>query len=105
MMANKGKRMNDKKSLEPDKEYLGIPRKEIPWYPSIDDANCDGCGTCIEFCKLGTYSYNDAEDKAQVSNPYNCVVGCNGCEDKCPSEAISFPSTEVIDKVRKKYGV
>jgi len=97
--------MADKKSLEPDKEYLGIPRKEIPWFPSIKDDDCDGCGTCIEFCKLGTYSYDDGKDKAKVSRPYNCVVGCNGCEDKCPNEAISFPSTEVIDKVRKKYGV
>jgi NAD-dependent dihydropyrimidine dehydrogenase PreA subunit len=91
--------------LEPDKEYLGIPREEIPWYPSIDDKKCDACGTCVEFCKLGTFSYSSDEEEVKVSNPYNCVVGCIGCEDKCPNDAISFPSTEVIDKVRKKYRV
>jgi NAD-dependent dihydropyrimidine dehydrogenase PreA subunit len=97
--------MTGKKQLEPDKEYLGIPRREIPWYPHIDKQKCDGCGTCVEFCKLGTFSYSDEKDKAEVASPYSCVVGCIGCEDKCPNNAISFPSTEVIDKVRKKYGV
>ena len=97
--------MTEKKGLEPDKEYLGIPRKKIPWYPEIDSENCDACGTCLEFCKLGTYSYSDGKNEVKVSDPYNCVVGCNGCKDKCPNGAISFPSTEVIDRVRKKYGV
>ena len=91
--------------IEPDKEYLGIPREEIPWYPSIDDNKCDACGTCVKFCRLGTFSYCDAQEKVKVSNPYNCVVGCNGCEDKCPNGAIIFPSTKVIDRVRKKYGI
>ena len=97
--------IKEKNKLGPDKEYLGIPRKEIPWYPSIDSINCDGCGSCVDFCNLGTYSYSKDSGKALVSDPYNCVVGCNGCEDKCPKNAISFPSTEIIDEVRKKYGV
>jgi len=96
--------MSDKK-LRTAKEYLGIPREEIPWYPSIDEKKCDACGTCVEFCSLGTYSFSSGKDRVTVSSPFNCVVGCNGCQDRCPNGAISFPSTEVIDKVRKKYGV
>jgi NAD-dependent dihydropyrimidine dehydrogenase PreA subunit len=100
--------MNKKKDKNRTKikdSYLGIPRKEIPWFPSINYEKCDSCKTCVEFCKLETYTYNEEEDKIYVSNPYNCVVSCNGCESKCPKYAISFPSTKVIDKVRKKYGV
>lgn len=93
----------EKRRIKPDDNYLGIPRKEIPWYPAIDHSKCDDCGTCVDFCQLKTYSYNNA--KVRVSDPYNCVVGCTGCEDKCPNEAISFPSTKVIDIVRKKYKV
>jgi len=93
----------EKHRIKPDDNYLGIPRKEIPWYPAIDHDKCDSCGICIDFCQLKVYSCNN--DKVRVSDPYNCVVGCIGCEDKCPNEAISFPSTEVIDIVRKKYKV
>lgn len=100
-----GENIKAKRKLEPDKDYLGIPRKEILWYPSIEEKDCDTCGSCVDFCNLGTYSNSKDGSKAVVSNPYNCVVGCNGCEDKCANNAISFPSTEVIDKVRKKYGV
>jgi len=100
-----GENTGKKHGLEPDKEYLGIPRQDIPWYPSIDNKDCDACGTCVEYCKLGTFSFTPREDKVTVSSPFNCVVGCNGCQDKCPNSAISFPSTEVIDRVRKKYGV
>ena len=97
------KKNNNKIKIEDD--FLGISRKEIPWFPSINYEKCDSCKTCVEFCKLGTYTYNDEEDRIYVSNPYNCVVSCNGCESECPKSAISFPSTEVIDKVRKNYGV
>ena len=99
------KKSNNKLELKPDDNYLGIPRREIPWYPTIDYNKCNACGTCVDFCKLKTYSFNSNKDKVKVSNPYSCVVGCIGCEDKCPAEAISFPSTKVIDKVRKIYKV
>ena len=98
--------MDKKESgIKPDDNYLGIPRVEIPWYPSIDQKQCNSCKTCVEYCKLGTYSYSKKDGRVYVANPFNCVVGCIGCEDKCPEGAISFPSTEVIDKIRKKYKV
>lgn len=82
---------NDNIKIKIDEDFLGIPRKEIPWFPSINYGKCDSCKTCVEFCKLGTYTYNEKEDRIYVSNPYNCVVGCNGCESKCPNDAINFP--------------
>ena len=100
--------MNNK-TIEPDKEYLGIPRKEIPWFPKVDKEKCTACYKCVEFCKLKVYGdkkdYNDNNLTAEVKNPYHCVVGCIGCQSVCPEEAICFPSTKVIDAVRKKYGV
>lgn len=99
----------DKKSIEPEKKYLGIPRKEIPWFPDIDKQKCISCYKCVDFCKLEVYgntkNYEDDSKPAEVKNPYHCVVGCIGCQSICPEEAINFPSTKVIDEVRKKYGV
>ena len=91
--------------IKPNDNYLGIPRKEIPWFPAIDYNKCNTCKICMEYCKIGVYSFDPDKNKVFVKNPYNCVVSCNGCEDKCPNSAITFPSTKVIDDVRKKYGV
>jgi len=43
--------------------------------------------------------------KPVVKYPYNYIVGCTGCEDKCPNGAICFPSIEIIGEVKKKYGI
>jgi len=100
----------DNKGPKPDKEYLGIPRQEIPWFPEVDDEKCISCFKCVDFCKLKVYGekkdYDGSDSEpAKVKNPYNCVVGCIGCQSICPEDAIDFPSTKVIDDVRKKYGV
>ena len=74
-------------------DYHGIPRKEIRWFPSVDPDRCTGCGTCVEFCHREVYVL---EDMPRVTNPYRCVVGCTGCKDKCPEDAISFPSMKAL---------
>jgi NAD-dependent dihydropyrimidine dehydrogenase PreA subunit len=87
--------------------YKGIQREKIPWYPTIDYAKCVSCGKCVDYCKLGAYSLEENQGKKHpiVSNPYNCVVLCKGCQDICPSGAISHPSrkktVELIRKFRK----
>ena len=91
----------EKHRIKPDDNYLGIPRKDIAWYPAIDCDKCDDFRICVDFCQLRTYTYNDY--KVRVSDPYNCIFVGNGCENKYPNEAISFPSTKVIDIIRKKY--
>jgi NAD-dependent dihydropyrimidine dehydrogenase PreA subunit len=84
--------------------FKGIPRKKISWYPTIDYKKCIGCGKCVEYCKLDAYSLEENCEKEYpvVKNPYNCVILCKGCQDICPSGAISHPSRkETVDLIRE----
>ena len=76
------------------KLYKGIPREKIPWYPAINYDKCIHCAKCIEYCKLGVYCALQKNGKKNpfVTKPYNCIVLCKGCQDICPSGAISFQS-------------
>ena len=90
-------------------KWHGIPRKEIPWYPTIDYEKCISCGKCVDYCKLGTFEFEQKNGKqtSAVKNPYNCVVLCTGCDDICPAQAINHPSKEdtrrIIADLRKKH--
>jgi NAD-dependent dihydropyrimidine dehydrogenase PreA subunit len=88
------------------KDYLGIPRKEIPWFPTIDQELCTSCGLCVNACKHGTYEFND-DQKVVVANPYHCEVFCESCKFQCSAEAISFPKRnefkEIIKELRVVY--
>lgn len=92
-----------------EKKWHGIPRKKIPWHPSIDYNKCIGCGKCVEYCKLGTYEFEEKDQKRRpvVINPNNCVVLCSGCDAKCPEGAISHPSkkefSEKLKELRKNH--
>lgn len=85
----------------------GIPREEIPWYPTVDYDNCAGCQDCLEFCPNAVYVWDDNDHHPLVVNPYNCVVGCSACAQMCPMEAISFPTREemvaLMRELAKKY--
>lgn len=81
-------------------DYMGIPREQIPWFPTIDADLCTSCGACMKFCSNGVFTVE--EDRITVSNPYNCVVGCSACESTCPVGAISFPSqSELVSTLRE----
>ncbi len=94
-----------------EEEWHGIPRKEIPWAPKIDYKKCVGCGKCVEYCTLGTFTLEQKEDekRAVVKNPNNCVVLCTGCDDVCPAGAVKHPSKkqtrEKIKELRVKYSL
>ena len=81
------------------KVWHGIPREEIDWHPTIDTGKCVACLTCVNFCKQGVFA--EADGKPKVINPQNCVVGCKGCETVCPMGAISHPSDETLEKLKK----
>ena len=70
--------------------YSGIPREEIPWFPLVDADRCTGCGICITFCHNKVYRERDG--KADVVDPYSCVVGCTGCLPPVPlaGDLVSF---------------
>lgn len=71
--------------------WRGIPREEIPWFPTIDDVKCIGCRECLNICKNNVLVFDEARQKSTVINPYNCVVECRTCARLCPADAISFP--------------
>ena len=86
------------------KVYKGIPREKIPWYPTINYDKCVCCVKCVDYCKLGVFGTIKKYGKKEplVSNPNNCVVLCKGCQDICPSDAISHQSRkDTIDLIRK----
>ena len=88
-------------------DWRGIPREEIPWFPTIEDEKCNGCRECISICKNDVLAFDEASQKSTVINPYNCVVECRTCARLCPAAAISFPDvTEftafIKDKMTKK---
>ncbi len=75
-------------------EWRGIPREEIPWFPTIEAEKCIGCRECLTICKNGVLAFDEARQKSAVVNPYNCVVECRTCARLCPAEAIIFPEAE-----------
>jgi NAD-dependent dihydropyrimidine dehydrogenase PreA subunit len=93
----------------PEDDWHGIPRKEIPWYPTIDYEKCISCGKCVEYCKLGAFEFEekDGEKRSTVKNPNNCVVLCTGCDEICPAGAIKHQSKketgEIIRNLRKTH--
>lgn len=93
--------------MEELKDYLGIPRKLIPWFPKIDESKCKGCQVCVGACKHGVFSYDENKKKSFVANPYYCEVYCQSCQFQCPQEAISFPDKnqvkELFKELRKQY--
>jgi NAD-dependent dihydropyrimidine dehydrogenase PreA subunit len=88
-----------KKSLKP---WRGIPREEIPWYPTILEELCDGCGICVRFCSFGVYETDEKANKVRVANPFYCEVGCSICAAKCKPKAIIFPPLSMLDMFRRR---
>ena len=82
------------------REYIGIPRENIPWYPTINEQLCTSCGSCLDFCSNSVFE--QGEVAMHVTQPYNCVVGCSSCVKVCPSDAISFPSKEDLVAMLRK---
>ena len=79
-----------------------IPRGKIPWFPTIDKETCTDCQVCLEYCQHAVYALNEEAGRVEVRRPYECVVGCTGCEDKCAAGAISFPDMyEIAELLRK----
>ncbi|MGQ9588356.1 MAG: ATP-binding protein [Thermoplasmata archaeon] len=85
-------------------DYHGIPREEIPWFPTINYELCSNCGKCYKFCHRGVYTFDDGP---KVARPYRCIVSCTGCMVLCPDKAISFPTLvelrETLKVLRTKY--
>lgn len=87
------------------RDYMGIARERIPWFPTIDAEKCTGCGGCFDFCSNGVFKLGD-DGTMKAIDPYNCVVGCSSCMKMCPTDAIAFPKQQeliaVLDKLRQE---
>jgi NAD-dependent dihydropyrimidine dehydrogenase PreA subunit len=71
--------------------WNGVPREQVPWYPTVDAEKCEGCRKCFEFCSHGVYAWDEANARPVVAEPFQCVVGCSSCSHQCEHEAITFP--------------
>jgi NAD-dependent dihydropyrimidine dehydrogenase PreA subunit len=83
-----------------DKTWHGIPREEVPWYPTVDADTCIGCTLCYATC--GRLVYEMQDNKAVAARPFDCMVGCSTCGTVCPVEAISFPGRDLIWKLERE---
>ena len=83
--------------------WHGIPRQEIPWYPTVNTDTCIGCTLCYLSCGRGVYEMKD--NRAVVINPYDCMVGCSTCSTVCPVEAVSFPTRDLIWKFEREHKI
>jgi len=79
--------------------WRGHPREQIPWFPTVAENMCDGCGACLKFCSFGVYQ-ETADGKVTVAEPFKCQVGCSSCANVCPPRAITFPSYTILDAFR-----
>ncbi|MDD8024926.1 MAG: 4Fe-4S binding protein [Acidobacteriota bacterium] len=79
-----------------------VPREKIPWFPVVAAELCNGCGKCLDFCPHGVYARDSGSSAVIVQNPFECVVGCNNCENLCPEKAISFPDLEAITEIIRR---
>jgi NAD-dependent dihydropyrimidine dehydrogenase PreA subunit len=57
--------------------WHGIPRQEIPWYPTINAETCIGCELCYVTCGRNVFEMRDR--KSIVAHPFQCMVGCSTC--------------------------
>ncbi|HVC95475.1 MAG TPA: ferredoxin family protein [Pirellulales bacterium] len=89
--------MSDTKAKAP---WHGIPRDQIPWFPTVDPETCIGCQLCYITCGRNVFEMHDAH--ALAVDPMNCAVGCTTCANICPTNAIAFPRLDAVWKLERE---
>lgn len=82
------------------KTWHGIPREEIPWYPTVDAEACIGCQLCYVTCGRAVYEMH--EGVAVAAAPMECAVGCSTCGNICPTNAIGFPTLDAVWRLERE---
>jgi heterodisulfide reductase subunit A len=71
-----------------------------PYYATVDDTICGGCGTCVLLCPFRAVSI---EDKRAKINEALCK-GCGACAAACPAGAIKtnhFTDEQVMSQIEQ----
>jgi len=71
-----------------------------PYYATIDDSICGGCGTCVLLCPFRAITI---EDKRAKLNEALCK-GCGACASACPAGAIKpnhFTDEQIMAQVEQ----
>jgi len=95
----KNKSQKGEKIVEVQKTYKGVPREQIPWFPTVHSEKCDGCKECFKMCPTKVYYWDDQTEKPLVVNPFNCIVGCINCAIICKRDAVIFPPKMILDNL------
>lgn len=82
--------------METHGTWRGVPREQVPWFPTVDSQKCHGCRECYNFCRQKVYGWDEENGKTLVAEPYRCVVGCSTCASMCKEGAISFPPLTIL---------
>ena len=83
--------------------WHGIPREQIPWFPTVDAEACIGCQLCFVTCGRGVYEMDGRV--AKVAKGLACMVGCSTCAAVCPTQAISFPERDLVWRVEREHKI
>ncbi len=76
--------------------------KDVFWFPIIDFKKCNGCMACVKKCTRGVFA--EEAGKPKVVEPFNCAVGCTGCEPVCPKKALMHQPSYYLRDVLKHGG-
>ena len=49
--------------------FMGVPRDQIPWFPTIDYDKCTFCMECDTFCPHHVFERREGDRKLVVANP------------------------------------
>jgi len=79
--------------------WQGIPREQIPWFPTVSEDLCNGCAKCIEVCPKDVFDETES-GKVKVVEPFLCIVGCCMCKSACDPQAILMPDRSMLDHYR-----
>ncbi len=86
--------------------WHGVPRREIPWFPTVDAEACIGCQLCFVTCGREVFDMTaDTPPRAEAARQYNCMVGCSTCAMVCPTDAISFPDKELVRRAEREHRI
>ena len=80
-------------------QWENIPREQIPWFPTVSEELCNGCGNCLEVCPKDVFEKLE-NGKVMVVDPFLCIVGCCFCKSACDPHAIMMPNREMLDQYR-----